>query len=198
MRFDSTFVRSESASKLQSRSRRLFRTVFVTLALVVLWLLVYSHFIFGDGTLLYKDVGVDSINIYYPRYVLVSDYIRDEGIPSWSFRVGMGQNIFSSLSALLISPVVWLAKGAIARALVYQHLLYVLLSGLLFALFLANRGLTFAKLPPWRAVVVFLGLHVHGQLLVFSCQRSGLFYLPFVRGRTRCQSRTMGLTSCRR
>jgi uncharacterized membrane protein YfhO len=145
MKFDSTFVRSESASKLQSRGRRLFRTVFVTLALVALWLLVYSHFIFGDGTLLYKDVGVDSINIYYPRYVLVSDYIRDEGIPSWSFRVGMGQNIFSSLGALLITPVVWLAKEAIARALVYQHLLYVMVSGLLFALFLANRGLTFAS-----------------------------------------------------
>jgi uncharacterized membrane protein YfhO len=145
MKFDSGVVRSESASKLPSRVRRLFHTVVVTLALVVLWLLVYEHFIFGGGTLLYKDVGVDSINIYYPRYVLVSDYIRDEGIPSWSFRVGMGQNIFSSLSALLISPVVWLAKEAIARALVYQHLLYVLLSGLLFALFLANRGLTFAS-----------------------------------------------------
>ena len=145
MKFDSTFVRSESASKLQSRGRRLFRTVFVTLALVVLWLLVYSHFIFGDGTLLYKDVGVDSINIYYPRYVLVSDYIRDEGIPSWSFRVGMGQNIFSSLGALLITPVVWLAKEAIARALVYQHLLYVMVSGLLFARFLASRDLAFTS-----------------------------------------------------
>jgi len=146
MKFDSTFVRSESASKLQSRGRRLFRTVFVTLALVVLWLLVYSHFIFGDGTLLYKDVGVDSINIYYPRYVLVSDYIRDEGIPFlWSFRVGMGQTIFPSLSALLITPVVWLAKGAIAKALVYQHLLYVVLAGLLFACFLMTRGLVFAS-----------------------------------------------------
>src|SRR5437868_14718195 len=134
-----------NASRLRSRSRRLFRTAAVALVLEVLWLLVYQHFIFGNGTLLYKDVGVDSINIYYPRYVLVSDYIRDEGIPSWSFRVGMGQNIFSSLSALLITPVVWLAKGEIARALVYQHLLYVLLSGLLFALFLANRGLAFAS-----------------------------------------------------
>src|SRR5438874_840819 len=134
-----------NASRLRSRSRRLFRTAAVALVLVVLWLLVYQHFIFGQGTLLYKDVGVDSINIYYPRYVLVSDYIRDEGIPSWSFRVGMGQNIFSSLSALLITPVVWLAKGAIARALVYQHLLYVMLSGLFFARFLANRGLAFAS-----------------------------------------------------
>src|SRR5213593_4834159 len=141
MKFDSGFVRPEN--ELQSRGRRLFRTAVVTLALVVLWLLVYRHFIFGSGTLLYKDVGVDSINIYYPRYVLVSDYIRNEGIPSWSFRVGMGQNIFSSLSALLITPVVWLAKGAIARALVYQHLLYVMLAGLLFARFLVNRDLAF-------------------------------------------------------
>src|SRR5438045_9687469 len=114
MRFDSTFFRSESASKLRSLGRRLFRTVFVTLALVVLWLLVYSHFIFCDGTLLYKDVGVDSINVYYPRYVLVSDYLRDEGIPSWSFRVVMGQTILSSLRALLIPPVVWLSIGEIS------------------------------------------------------------------------------------
>jgi Bacterial membrane protein YfhO len=145
MKFDSKFVRSEGASKPQARNRRVFRTAVVTLALVMLWLLVYEHFIFGSGTLLYKDVGVDSINIYYPRYVLVSEYIRDEGIPLWSFRVGMGQSIFPSLSALLITPVVWLAKGAIAKALVYQHLLYVVLAGLLFASFLMTRGLVFAS-----------------------------------------------------
>src|SRR5438132_12366373 len=145
MKLDSRFVRSEGASKPQARNHWLFCIAVVTLVLVALWLLAYSHFIFGGGTLLYKDVGVDSINIYYPRYVLVSDYIRDNGIPSWSFRVGMGQNIIPSLSALLITPVVWLAKGAIARALVYQHLLYVMVSGLLFARFLASRDLAFAS-----------------------------------------------------
>src|SRR6478672_2402222 len=145
MKFDSGAVPSQSASTQPARTRRILEVALITLALIVVWVFIYQHFIFGDGTLLYKDVGVDSINIYYPRYVLVSDYIRDEGIPSWSFRVGMGQNIFPSLSALLISPVVWLAKGAIARALVYQHLLYVMLSGLLFARFLANRGLAFAS-----------------------------------------------------
>src|SRR5438105_6525030 len=145
MKLDSRFVRSEGASKPQARNHWLFCIAVVTLVLVALWLLAYSHFIFGGGTLLYKDVGVDSINIYYPRYVLVSDYIRDEGIPSWSFRVGMGQNIIPSLSALLITPVVWLATGAIAKGLVYQHLLYVMLAGLLFARFLANRGLAFTS-----------------------------------------------------
>src|SRR5207248_9044366 len=65
--------------------------------------------------------------------------------PSWAFRVGMGQNIFSARDALRITPVVWLAKGAIATGLVYQHLLYVMLSGLLFGRFLANRSLAFAS-----------------------------------------------------
>src|SRR5438270_12610929 len=51
----------------------------------------------------------------------------------------------------------------------------------------------FCELPSRRIAVVFLGLYVHGQLLVFPCQRSGLFYCPFVGGRTSCQSRTMGL-----
>src|SRR5437588_8253930 len=138
-------LRPADALRLPSSSRRLVRTATVSLVLVVLWLLVSQNFIFGNGSLLYKDVGVDSINIYYPRYVLVSDYIRDEGIPSWSFRVGMGQNIIPSLSALLITPVVWLATGAIAKGLVYQHLLYVMLAGLLFARFLANRGLAFTS-----------------------------------------------------
>ncbi len=52
----------------------------------------------------------------------------------------------------------------------------------------------FCELPPWRIVADFLGLYVHGQLLVFPCQRSGVFYLPFVCGRTSRQSRTMDLS----
>src|SRR5438105_12871615 len=59
--------------------------------------------------------------------------------------------------------------------------------------FPCQSRLGFCELPPWRVLVVFLGLYVHGELLVFSCQRGGLFYLPFVRDRTSCKSRTMGL-----
>src|SRR5439155_16908000 len=50
---------------------------------------------------------------------------------------------FPSLGSILLTPVIWLPKGVIAKAIVYQHLLYVAISGLLFARFLAGRGLTF-------------------------------------------------------
>jgi Bacterial membrane protein YfhO len=167
MKFDSGAVPSQSVSTQPARSRRILEVAFITLALIGLWVFIYQHFIFGDGTLLYKDVGVDSINIYYPRYVLVSNYIHHGGVPSWSFHVGMGQNVFSFLSALLITPVVWLCKGAIARGLVYQHLLYVIVSGLLFSRFLMDRGLAFAACLLGGLLLSFSGYMCMGSCWYF-------------------------------
>jgi uncharacterized membrane protein YfhO len=122
-------------------NRSLIKTALVGLILLILGLVLYRDFVFGDKTLLYKDIGSDSINISYPYYVLLSDYLRQVGVPSWSFRVGMGQNLYPYVGTVLISPVIWLAKGLIAKALVYQHLLYVVIAGVLFAQFLIDRGL---------------------------------------------------------
>ncbi len=113
-------------------------------ALLVLWLLIFRNFIWGGDTLLYKDIGSDSINVSYPYYITLSDYLHEKGIPSWTFRTGMGQNLFPYIGTVLVSPVVWLGKGMIAQSIVYQHLVYVLVAGILFARFLADRGLTFA------------------------------------------------------
>jgi hypothetical protein len=145
MKFDLGLRRLESAPELLSGRHRLFRTAVIIFALVVVGLLVYRNFIFGGNTLLYKDVGSDSINISYPYYVLLSDYLRKVGILSWSFRVGMGQSLFPNLGTVLLTPVVWLASGAIAKALVYEHLLYLVISGMLLARFLAGRGLGFGS-----------------------------------------------------
>jgi hypothetical protein len=109
--------------------------------LIGLGLLIFWSFVFGNKTLLYKDIGSDSVDLYYPFYVLLSDYVRQVGIFSWSFRLGMGQDLFPYMGTALLAPVVWLPKAAIAQALVYQHLLYVLSAGLLFWRFLRLRGL---------------------------------------------------------
>src|SRR5947207_2367146 len=106
-------------------------------------LLVYPDYIFGSKTLLYTEFGSDSLHIFYPFYILLSDYLRHVGVLSWSFRVGMGQNLFPYLGNLLLAPVVWLPKAAIAKALVYQNLLYVVVAGMVFARYLVVRGLSF-------------------------------------------------------
>jgi uncharacterized membrane protein YfhO len=127
------------------RNRWQLRSVIVGTALLTVAVVLYRDFVFGDRTLLYKDIGSDALNVFYPSYVLRSEYFRHVGLFSWSFQVGMGQNIFPSIGALLLTPVIWLPKAMIAKAIVYQHLLYVLISGLLFARFLADRGLAFGS-----------------------------------------------------
>lgn len=121
------------------------RTALIAFILLFVGLLIYRDFIFGNKVLLYTDAGTDSVNIFYPNYILRSEYLRHEGIFSWSFQMGMGQNLFPFIGTLLVTPIVWLAKPLIAKALVYQHLFYILVSGVLFARFLAARGLAFVS-----------------------------------------------------
>ena len=55
----------------------------------------------------------------------------------------MGQSIFPYSNSLLFDPVVWLTREMIARALVYQHLLKIVVCGLFFFRFLELKGLKF-------------------------------------------------------
>ena len=125
------------------RIPRPWQILILIAALTAMALILFRNFVWGPDTLLYKDIGSDSLNVSYPYYLVLSDYIRHVGVPLWTFRIGMGQNLFPYIGTILVSPVVWLPQEAIARALVYQHFLYVLISGLFFARFLALRGLNF-------------------------------------------------------
>jgi len=114
----------------------------VTGCLLLVGAFLFRDFLFGNGLLVYKDAGSDSINDYYPSFVHLSDYVRLQGIPSWSFYLGMGQDLFYLAGYLILEPVCWLPKELIAHALVYQHLAKVLIAGLFFFRFLQLRGLT--------------------------------------------------------
>lgn len=111
-------------------------------SLLLVGALIYWRFLFGDALLLYKDVGNDSINSYYPDFVNLSSYIRSQGYPSWSFHVGMGQDLAYAAGYLIWQPVSWLPKELIAPALAFQHLAKVLIAGLFFFRFLQLRGLS--------------------------------------------------------
>src|SRR5262245_10507137 len=115
----------------------------LTLALV--GVTIFHKFLWQRRLPLYLDIGADSLNDYYPTLVHLSDYIRHQGFPSWSFSVGMGQSIFYLAGDLIWEPVVWLPKRLIADALIFQHLLKTLITGLIFFRFLQIRGLNFCS-----------------------------------------------------
>lgn len=119
------------------------RSAIVVTALMVVGLLVFRDFTFGDKVLLYKGAGSDSTIDYFPNLAHISDYLRNSGLPSWSFSVGMGQSLFYLTGYLVLDPIVWLPKASIPYALAYQHLAKIVVAGLLFWGFLRLRGLTF-------------------------------------------------------
>ena len=113
----------------------------VSLCLLLVGTLIFRDFLFGSAVLLYTDIGSDSVNSYYPDFVHLSNYIRSQGFPSWSFYVGMGQDLAYATGYLIWQPVSWLPSSWIARALIFQHLAKVLLAGLFFFRFLQLRRL---------------------------------------------------------
>lgn len=53
---------------------------------------VYQDFILSKKLFLYKDIGSDTLNFYYPYFYLQTDYLEKNGFLSWSFQYGMGQS----------------------------------------------------------------------------------------------------------
>ena len=105
--------------------------------LLILTLLL-SSFIFYDfinfkKIFLFKDIGSDTINMYHPLLINVSEYLKYEGVPSWSFSQGMGQNIFPLWLGDFFSNFIMLFdKGTIPKLIVYMEIFKILLSSFIF------------------------------------------------------------------
>lgn len=141
-----------------------FRAPGVAISLVSIAAFIFWPFLFADALLLYKDIGSDSLYSYYPEFVHLSQYVRTVGYPSWSFNVGMGQDLAYLTGYLFWEPITWLPKTWIAPALVWQHLLKILFAGLLFFRFLHLRGLR-----PVAALLGALLLGFSGYMAIGSC-----------------------------
>jgi hypothetical protein len=163
-----------------SSARRRWAVLFAGLSLLLVGVLVFSNFLLLDKVLLYKDVGADSVNDSYPYFVHLSDYLRREGLPSWSFCVGMGQSLFYLMGNLIWEPVVWLPREVIAHALVFQHLFKTLIAGLLFFRFLQLRGLTLYASLLGSLLLAFSSYMCTGSCWIVSADETvGFTFLLF-------------------
>ena len=163
-----------------SWARRRWAVLFAGLSLLLVGVLVFSNFLLLDKVLLYKDVGADSVNDSYPYFVHLSDYIRREGLPSWSFCVGMGQSLFYLMGNLIWEPVTWLPREVIAHALVFQHLFKTLIVGLLFFRFLQLRGLTLYASLLGSLLLAFSSYMCTGSCWIVSADETvGFTFLLF-------------------
>jgi uncharacterized membrane protein YfhO len=110
----------------------LLTTSILAFGLLFVGIITFRDFLFGHALLLYKDIGNDSLLDYYPTFVQLSNYVRANGFPSWSFHIGMGQDLAYATGYLIWQPVTWLPQEWISFALVFQHFVKLVVAGLLF------------------------------------------------------------------
>jgi hypothetical protein len=118
------------------------------LQLLLLLILAILAFVFRDYLLLnkvylFKDIGSDSLNIFYPTYVNTAEYIRNEGIPGWSSSVGMGQSIFpAGITDPFTLTLLLMGRNLIPYAIIFNEALKIILGGLFFLLYLRTLRLS--------------------------------------------------------
>ena len=99
----------------------------------VLACFVYRDYLGLGKLFLYKDVGDDTLNSFFPRLVHLSGYLRTEGFPRWSFSRGMGQSILpNSLGSPFDWPLLILGAERLAYGIAYIETLKVILGGMVF------------------------------------------------------------------
>ncbi len=177
------------------------KSLWLSVGLILLISLVaFWRFVSGEYLFLFEDIGSDTLTVFYPNMVHLARYIREVGFPGWSFYMGPGQGIYPSG---LLNPFDWIyfpmGPKAIAHSITYVQLLKLVLSGVIFALFLRKTGVADAVMVIGGILYAFGGYLVVGSgwyvhtthifwmtvaLLGFEMllrdQRWWLFPIPFV------------------
>ncbi|MEI6681671.1 MAG: YfhO family protein [Bacteroidota bacterium] len=147
--------------------------LWITLGLVsMLILVVFHNFIAGNVYYLFRDIGSDSLNGWFPNITLVSNYIHTEGFPLWSFATGMGQN---NMAVSITDPfsfiVLFFGKDNLAYGMVWMEICKIFMTSALFYLFLKQWKLSPAIMVIGSILYSFGGfIIVGGGWFIFSTE----------------------------
>jgi hypothetical protein len=113
------------------------------LLLAALLLYIFSDYIFLQKIYLFKDVANDSLNIFYPKWIYTASYLRNYGIPMWSFKIGMGQNFFPGGINSPFNMILYCMGKNLAYGIIYVEILKITLVWTLSYLYF--RTINFSK-----------------------------------------------------
>ena len=111
-------------------------------AIVLGCFIVFRSFITFEKIYLFKDIGSDSINIYFPWLAHLADYVKANGVPTWTFSQGIGQNVFPLwLGDFFANFLMLFSKENIPYAMAYVEIIKIILCGLVFYKYLVQLRL---------------------------------------------------------
>lgn len=111
------------------------KELYILLGLILIsCFIIFQDFISGKKVYLFKDIGSDSINIFYPWLVHMREYISTNGTPAWTFSQGMGQNLFPLWLGDFFSNFLmfFVSKENLAYGLVFMEIIKIILAGFVF------------------------------------------------------------------
>ncbi|MDP1622517.1 MAG: YfhO family protein [Bacteroidales bacterium] len=147
--------------------------LWITLGLVsLLILIIFFDFIIGNKYYLFKDIGSDTINTFYPHFIYIHDYLRTEGFPLWAFAQGMGQNI---QAGSMNNPFYWIVylggADSIAYRIIWMEVAKIILTGYFIYNFLKLLGLKPVVITIGTLLYCFSGMIiVGGGWYIFSTE----------------------------
>jgi uncharacterized membrane protein YfhO len=140
--------------------------VFLALSIILLIVFfIFRDFITLKKLYLFKDIGSDTLNGAYPFFYNFADYFHSEGLPTWSFQEGMGQNI---LGGFLRDPFMLIGyfagPNSMPKIFVFVELLKIICSGVVFYLFLKQL-----KVSNTAALAGSILYSFSGFMIIGSC-----------------------------
>jgi len=125
--------------------------------------IVFSDFISLKKVYLFRDIGSDSLNIYFPALASMSDYLKNESLLGWSFQQGMGQNMFPmSIGDFFSNFLTYFDKSKIPYGLVFIEILKIFLTAFVFYKFLKELKLSNYSSLVFSFLYAFSGFMILG------------------------------------
>lgn len=147
----------------------------------VIFLGIFSDFLFGDNLYLFADIGSDTLYNYYPIYHLLTEYFESGHLPYWSFRVGSGASILIFYQYLLdpFSGILYFGgTQRLAAALIWVYLLKIC-----FAAFFSYIYFLALSIRQWLSLIGAICFSFSGFLLGFGQHyfyASWIIFLPLL------------------
>lgn len=142
---------------------------------------VFNDFIHLKKVYLFKDIGSDSINFYYPWVTGSSDYLKTNSTLGWSFSQGMGQNMFPLwLGDILTNCLMYFDKSNIPYGFAFLEIIKIFLAGFVFYNFLKELKLTRFSCMLFAFLYAFSGYIILGGCwTIFSTEALYLSIILF-------------------
>ena len=140
--------------------------IFLALLIIaIVTFLVFKDYIILKKIYLFKDIGSDTLNGVWPSYYHMDYYFNNNGLPTWSFNEGMGQNIVGTVMRDPFAVLAFLAgPEAMPQIFIFIEVTKILAGGIVFYAFLKQL-----KISNFSALVGCLLFAFSGFMIMGSC-----------------------------